>query len=330
MRLPGMFCLLPFLVIGCSSPPPPSSSTAPAAARSTRYEDLLSLFADWRTFQQPKRVNGVPDYSAAAMAAQRRDLAGYVNRLAAIDPSALADSAAGRLPRRPRGDERARLRSSRAAAVGEQPGVLRHGVPRRERSAGAGGAARGGRRRGVEVRVPALGEGRGRDRRRPRDRPGAARAGEDEPRRAQKDLWTYGTKAIKDQSAALTELASRVDGHARAISRARSIARQGRDRRVRPSWLDSQASSQDGAVGHRRRQLQLVPEERPARAVHVAGRGHADGARARALVGVARDRGAAQREAAAAGPDRERRGARHSASTRRSPSTWRSSRITIS
>ena len=86
MRLPAV-CLLSFLVVGCGSPPPPPS-TAPAAARSTRYEDVLTLFDDWREFQQPKRANGVPDYSLVAMATQHRDLAGYVNRLAAIDPSA--------------------------------------------------------------------------------------------------------------------------------------------------------------------------------------------------------------------------------------------------
>ena len=77
MRLPGVLCVLLLMVGGCSSPPPPPSSTSLTAARSTRYEDVLSLFADWRTFQQPKLVNGVPDYSAAAMAAQQRDLAGY-------------------------------------------------------------------------------------------------------------------------------------------------------------------------------------------------------------------------------------------------------------
>jgi len=51
------------------------------------YGDLTSLFADWRAFQQPKRVDGVPDYSATAMAAQQRDLAGFVRKLAAIDPA---------------------------------------------------------------------------------------------------------------------------------------------------------------------------------------------------------------------------------------------------
>ena len=55
-------------------------------ARSIRYEDLVSLFAGWRSFQKPKLVDGVPDYSAPAMAAQHRELVDWQRRLAAIDP----------------------------------------------------------------------------------------------------------------------------------------------------------------------------------------------------------------------------------------------------
>jgi hypothetical protein len=51
----------------------------------SRYEDLVTLFTAWRQFQQPKRVNGVPDYSSAAMTAQHRELASYQRRLAALD-----------------------------------------------------------------------------------------------------------------------------------------------------------------------------------------------------------------------------------------------------
>ena len=57
------------------------------APRSTRYEDLISLFRDWRSFQKPRLVHGVPDYTRAAMSAQHRELASYRARLAAIDPS---------------------------------------------------------------------------------------------------------------------------------------------------------------------------------------------------------------------------------------------------
>lgn len=69
--------------------PPPPSGTGPAAAVTTsaRYDDLLALFTAWRAFQRPPMVNGVPDYSPGAMAAQRAELPDYRARLAAIDPS---------------------------------------------------------------------------------------------------------------------------------------------------------------------------------------------------------------------------------------------------
>ena len=56
------------------------------AGRGNRYEDLVSLFGEWRAFQKPKLVGGVPDYTAGAMAAQHRELASWQKRLAAIDP----------------------------------------------------------------------------------------------------------------------------------------------------------------------------------------------------------------------------------------------------
>jgi hypothetical protein len=67
---------------GCGAPP----ASAPTPT-STRYEDLKQLFTEWRISQQPKRVDGVPDYTSAAMAAQRRELAAMMGRLAAIDPT---------------------------------------------------------------------------------------------------------------------------------------------------------------------------------------------------------------------------------------------------
>jgi len=55
---------------------------------STRYEDLISLFEDWRAFQKPELRNGVPDYGPSAMAAQQRELPAYQARLRSLDPSA--------------------------------------------------------------------------------------------------------------------------------------------------------------------------------------------------------------------------------------------------
>jgi hypothetical protein len=58
-----------------------------AAPRTNRYEDLVTLFNEWRAFQKPKLVDGVADYSASAMATQQRDLRTHQRRLATMDTS---------------------------------------------------------------------------------------------------------------------------------------------------------------------------------------------------------------------------------------------------
>ena len=69
--------------IGCS---PGETLRAPRA--SDRYEDLVSLFQEWRAFQKPPiGPDGTPDYTAAAMDPQYGDLDGYRARLNAIDAS---------------------------------------------------------------------------------------------------------------------------------------------------------------------------------------------------------------------------------------------------
>ena len=64
-----------------------AAACTPPEAPSTSYDDLVTLFQEWRAFEQPDFVDGVPDYSAQAMAEQHRELAGYQRRLAAIDPT---------------------------------------------------------------------------------------------------------------------------------------------------------------------------------------------------------------------------------------------------
>jgi uncharacterized protein (DUF885 family) len=54
-------------------------------AASTSYDDLIRLFGEWRAFQRPKVVDGVPDYTAPSMSAQHRALAGWQRRLASFD-----------------------------------------------------------------------------------------------------------------------------------------------------------------------------------------------------------------------------------------------------
>jgi hypothetical protein len=71
------------LAFFCCSP----RDNAAAAASSGTYEDLVKLFEEWREFQKPIIIDGVPDYTAEAMAKQHHELKDYQERLAAIGPS---------------------------------------------------------------------------------------------------------------------------------------------------------------------------------------------------------------------------------------------------
>ncbi|MFY9607945.1 MAG: hypothetical protein WAU45_04925, partial [Blastocatellia bacterium] len=62
-----------------------SSFTGMAQQKKSSFADLTKLFAEWRTFQRPKLIDSVPDYSAPAMSTQHRELSEYQRRLAAID-----------------------------------------------------------------------------------------------------------------------------------------------------------------------------------------------------------------------------------------------------
>ena len=56
----------------------------PAAGRP--YDALLALWKEFREFQKPLVTDGVPDYTAEAMAAQKSRVKGFQDRLADIDP----------------------------------------------------------------------------------------------------------------------------------------------------------------------------------------------------------------------------------------------------
>ncbi|MCK4931604.1 MAG: hypothetical protein KAT01_05520, partial [Candidatus Aminicenantes bacterium] len=51
------------------------------------YAGLVSLFEEFREFIKPEVVDGIPDFSAAAMEEQYMGLKLLQNRLAAIDTS---------------------------------------------------------------------------------------------------------------------------------------------------------------------------------------------------------------------------------------------------
>jgi hypothetical protein len=61
---------------------PLSSLAAPATQK-----EVATLFTQWRDFQRPSRVDGVPDYSPKAMAAQAKALPGWLARVKELDVS---------------------------------------------------------------------------------------------------------------------------------------------------------------------------------------------------------------------------------------------------
>jgi hypothetical protein len=79
----ALLALIATVAPNAAAQSPPAPEARPAAPG--RYDDLAALFTAWRAFQQPKLLNGVPDYSPAAMAAQHRELAAYRRRLATLD-----------------------------------------------------------------------------------------------------------------------------------------------------------------------------------------------------------------------------------------------------
>jgi len=60
---------------------------APSEAAASSYQRLATLFTDWRAFNHPAILNGLPDYSAAAMAKKTEGLTSFRTRLKAIDTS---------------------------------------------------------------------------------------------------------------------------------------------------------------------------------------------------------------------------------------------------
>ena len=65
----------------------PSRQVASMPEPSDSYADLVTLFEDWRAFEQPPLRDGAPDYTAERMAAAHVELGVYFARLEAIDPS---------------------------------------------------------------------------------------------------------------------------------------------------------------------------------------------------------------------------------------------------
>jgi len=54
-------------------------------APSNKYEDLVHFFKKWREFEKPNIVSGVPDYTVRAMAEQKRQISKFKKQLSSIE-----------------------------------------------------------------------------------------------------------------------------------------------------------------------------------------------------------------------------------------------------
>ena len=85
---PMLFAVLVGLMfsLACTSPEKSEKQQARVTS-SDSYEDLVALFREFREFEKPEIIDGVPDYSPAAMAKKREGLEKFRKRLEAIDPN---------------------------------------------------------------------------------------------------------------------------------------------------------------------------------------------------------------------------------------------------
>lgn len=241
---PGLLAVTLVLASGCGTPAPPEESPV---ATSASYDDLVTLFSEWREFEAPAVVDGVPDYTSAAMAVQQTELAGWLDRLTAIDASGwpVAQQIDHHLVRAEMNgldfDHRVRRPWARNPAfyvtifpsqsdVPAHEGPVIHGwvdlwtydYPLSSDAAAELTAGLGA--------VPAILD--------------QARANLVEDAR---DLWMGGIRAMAGQSRDIGSLATRVAGTSEALDEAIYQARRATDEFV--EWLEAELSSKTGLSG---------------------------------------------------------------------------------
>ena len=231
----------------CGSGVAPSKEAASGTTTSTSYDDLVVLFKDWREFEQPKMVKGIPDYTSQAMAIQHRELAGYQQRLAAISTAGwpVSEKVDHHLVRAEMNgldfDHRVRKQWEQNPAFYTMIFAAQSDVPAHEGPVIHGwidlwtykyplsdaDATELAKRIGNVA--PLLTQAQG-------NLVGNAR-----------DLWRMGIRSIKKQSADLAELANKVAGVSDELDAAIVMAREATDNfRV---WLEAEADSKTGPSG---------------------------------------------------------------------------------
>ncbi len=81
---PILFLFVFTLLMACENASAPEEEK-PVLPKSDRYEDLVSLFKEWRTFETPPMRDGAPDYTAATFEQRWPEFQALKARLQAID-----------------------------------------------------------------------------------------------------------------------------------------------------------------------------------------------------------------------------------------------------
>ena len=233
------------LLAACTTSQEPASAAAPT--RSVRYEELVSLFGDWRTFQQATLVDGVPDYSASAMATQQREIAAYRGRLAAIDSGVWP--AAQQVDYYVVRAEMSGLDFDHRVLKpwANNPAFYVTVFPdESDQPAREGPFARGAIELWMHVfplspdAVAQVAPGL-------RAIPGLLTQAKANLEGNGKDLWTYGAKAIRQQSADLADLLPKLTGLSSALAADAQKAKDATD--AFADWLDQRVPSKNGPSG---------------------------------------------------------------------------------
>jgi hypothetical protein len=230
----------------------------PGQAQTRSYDQLLALFKEWRAFEEPPRVNGVPDYSPATNQRRLAELARLQQRLQAIDTSAwpVAERVDHHIVRAEMNGMEYHLRvlqpfardpayyASVINAESDTPskeGPVIHGAvklydypvwPRTQLDKPSPLSAAQAADLAAKLRtIPQLLQSA-------RVNLASANA---------RDLWVGGVRAIEEQSESLRQLSGRVGAEHRALRETIDTARAATDEFA--SWLTAQAPAKTGPSG---------------------------------------------------------------------------------
>ncbi len=211
-----------------------------------RHEDLLAFFREWRSFQKPKIVAGVPDYTAAAMAEQQRELGVFRQRLAAIDPSGWP--AAQQVDYYVVRAELAGLDFDHRVLKpwANNPAFYVTVFPEESDQPAREGPFAWGAVELWACRFPLSAEDAARIDSGIRAIPTLLAQAKTNLTGSGRDLWIYGAKSVRQQSADLAQLAAKLKGPAGLKADIEKAKRATDDF---AAWLDSQAPSKTGPSG---------------------------------------------------------------------------------